>query len=368
MTALTVDTEKELKNATAPQQEEPAAGVVGGLKSKSLKAAGVGFLLADAALITSGLMSKDKGIWFAGLCGLSAGAVGTRYGNPKAEKQLELVERRLGQYLKRQGVEIPQNPTTENMTKEGGLLDHIESFLYKYPSQVMNAFYSMIGISFAGTAIGMPKEAGMWQKASLFTSGALLIAGALSGLLIHEKKPDPSNPPQGTLQKAWSWIQEKPLRLTGTLFNANQVFLGLNALEQHRKNPDSYAYIPKLAAVAFFTFGNTMMAMTSKEHGGKGNSMDDATKEKLAESAALVILAQPKQMQDNLLEHVSGYLATEAYVSMSAKDISSMLKKKLEEVRAAHPELQQPMQQSGQKSDWQAKVNDSKGAAVQPSL
>lgn len=363
MTALTADNEKLLKDASAPQQEEAATGVVGGLKSKSLKAAGVGFLLADTALITSSLMSGERGVGAAGIFGLTAGFVGTRYGNPKAEKQLELVERRLGQYLKRQGVEIPQNPTTENMTKEGGLLDHIESFLYKYPSQVMNAFYSMIGVSFASAALSMPKTASTWERASLLTSGGLLVAGALAGLLIHEKKPDPKNPPQGTLQKAWSWIQEKPLRLTGALFNTNQLFLGLNALEQRRNNPDNYAYMPKLAAVAFFTFGNTMMAMTSKEHGGKGNSMDAATKEKLAESAAMVILAQPKQVQDNMLEHVAGYLATESYVNMSASDISAMLKKKLEEVRAAHPELQ-----SAEKSGWQAKVNESKAAAVQPTL
>jgi hypothetical protein len=357
MTALTADTEKLLKDATAPQQEEAASGVVGGLKSKSLKAAGIGFVLADSALIASGALSGEWKVGMAGAFGLTAGAVGTRYGNPKAEKQLELVERRLGQYLKRQGVEIPQNPTTENLTKEGGIFDHIESFLYKYPSQVMNAFYSMIGVSFFMN--GLQKKDGFDMK----MSGALLVAGALAGLLIQEKKPDPKNPPQGTLQKVWSWIQEKPLRLTGTLFTANQAFLLKDAIQDRSKSPDNYGYLFKMMAVACFTFGNTMMAMTSKSHGGKGNSMDAATKEKLAESAAMVILAQPKQVQDNMLEHVAGYLATESYVNMSASDISAMLKKKLEEVRAAHPELQ-----SAEKSGWQAKVNESKGTAVQPTL
>lgn len=142
----------------APEPEEelddaPKGGRVQALRENSLKAAGIGYLLADAALFTSGAMSGKLKEASAGIFGWIAGLIGTRYGNPKAEKKLEQVERRLGIYLRKQGVEIPKDPTMESLTKDGGVIDNIESFLYTYPSQMMNVFYSLIGVQFARSGV-----------------------------------------------------------------------------------------------------------------------------------------------------------------------------------------------------------------------
>ena len=312
------------KTDKSDKDDAPKDGKIQALRQNSLKAAGVGYLLADAALFTSGVMSGKLKEASAGVFGWIAGVIGARYGNPKAEKKLEQIERRLGTYLRKQGVEIPKDPTTESLTNEGGVIDNIESFLYTYPSQMMNVFYSLIGVQFVRSAL-------QHNKKELLASGGLLIAGALAGILIPEKKPDPEHPPQGVLQKTWSWIQEKPLRLTGTLFTLNQVTLAMDALQERRQNPAQKSYMFKLLAVAGFVFGNTMMSLSSKSHGG-GSKMDEKTLCMLAETSAKVIAAQSPEVQNGLLEHIAGFLATQPNVYMTAEEISKILHAKMNEV------------------------------------
>ncbi|MDX1974360.1 MAG: hypothetical protein SFT92_01660 [Rickettsiales bacterium] len=318
--------------------ENKASSVV---PKRTLKAAGRSFLLADAALFSYGIATKNPKIGAAALFGWTEGFVGARYGNPKVEKQLEQTYRHLGEYLREQGVEIPKDPTTEALRKEGGLIDHVEDFLYKYPSQIMNACYAMIGTQFA--------RDGLQNKSkSMIASGGFLIAGALAGLLITEKKFDDKNPPKGLWQK----IQQKPLRLTGTLLNLNLVTLTADALKERTQNPGSKSYLFKLLAVAGFGFGNTMMALSSKDYGG-GSKMDEKSLNELAETSALVIASQPPEVQKSLLEHISGYLASQSNVNMKAGEISQMLHKKMAEVVAAHPAVG-PAERASQASAPQA--------------
>lgn len=294
------------------------------LRQKTIKAAGAGFLFADSSLIMSGLLAGDGKISSAGVFGLTAGVVGTRYGNPKAEKQLELLNRKLGSYLRKQGVTIPKDSSTEELTKQGGMLEHIESFLYNNPSQIMNIFYSLIGVQFA-------RAGRQHHDNKLVASGGLLISGALAGILIPERKPDPDNPPKGAAQKTWSLIQEKPLRLTSTLFNLNQVSLALSALDDRKRNPRQKSYIFKLMAVAGFVFGNTMLALSSKSEAGN-NALNKKTISPLVETSARVIAAQPKEMQATLLDQVAGFLSSQPNVHMKANEMSAMLHNKLTEV------------------------------------
>jgi len=318
------------------------------LREHSLKAAGISFLLADAALFSYGIASKNPEIGTAAIFGWTEGLVGARYGHPKAEKQLEQIERHLGEYLRQQGIDIPKDPTTQSLAKEGGVIDHVETFLYTYPSQVMNVCFSMIGLNFARDGIKNNSK-------SMMASGGFLIAGALAGLLIKEQKPDPDHPPEGTLQKAWSWIQEKPLRLTGTLLNLNMATLAMNALQERKANPAQKNYMFKLLAVAAFVFGNTLFAMSSKAAGG-GHKLDEKTLGELSEASAHIIAAQPPGVQNALLEHIAGYLATQPSMHMTAQEISAMLHKKMAEFSQTHS-----------LTGWQSRIGDG-GAQLQPSF
>ena len=178
------------------------------LKNVSLKAAGYAYLVGDAALFAAGLMEKNtKGAITGALWGVG-GLAAARYGNPTAEKQIELVSTRLGEYLAKQGIKIPSHPTTALLAKENGLLDHVEQFLYHYPSEMLNAIYMLGATQMVSSGISR-------KFTPDIVSGILIGAGALAGILIHEKKPDSEHPPHGALEKAVSWIQEKPLRLPG---------------------------------------------------------------------------------------------------------------------------------------------------------
>ena len=304
--------------------DAPKGGKIERLQENSLRIAGVGQVLADTALMAYGAATGNMKVGSVGLLGWTTGSIGMRYGNPKSEKQLELVERQLGKYLRRQGVKVPKDPTAASLMQHGGIIENVESFMYAYPTQLMNVCLGLMGVQFTRSGVQHNQKA-------LMASGVLLMAGALAGLLIPDKNPDPENPPHGTLQKAWSWIQENPLRLSGTLFNLNQVTLTVDALQERKRNPQKKAYMFKLAAVAGFVLFNTMMAMSSKGQGG-GAQMDDETRGKLAEAACHIITSQPKDVQEELLDHISGYLSAQPYIHMKADKISAMLREKMTEL------------------------------------
>lgn len=336
---------------TEEQKQAPEAQAKHGLKDFSVKAAGFGTLVADAALIARGRLHGDSAFSKAGIYGLTAGTVGAVWGNPSAEKQLRQMHHKLGQYLKKEGVTIPETPTNKELTREHGLIDHIDTFLSSYPTQVMNVLYAMIGGAFI--------QQGKKEKVrDLKISGTMLIIGALAGLLIDEKKPDPKHPPKGAIEKGWSWIQEKPLRLTGTLLNVNQYLLAKNAWNERKADPTSNKHIYKFIAVAGFTFGNIMLMLSSTSHGGSDKKMDPKIMNDLADTSARVIAAQPKETQETLLEHVSGYLASQPNMKMKAADISDILHKKLAEITA------QPQVAGG----WAERTLASSGQGSAPAL
>src|SRR5690606_25274594 len=137
------------------QKTEPAQpdGLLQKLRQQSVRFAGRSFIFADISLFLSGLMSGKLKEASAGIFGLTAGAVGSRYGNPKLEKQMEILHRDLGNYLEKNNVAIPASPDTAALTKKGGLIENVETFLYEHPTQVMNAFYSLIGVQFIRSAL-----------------------------------------------------------------------------------------------------------------------------------------------------------------------------------------------------------------------
>ena len=252
--------------------------------------------------------------------------------------------------MRQQGVEIPKDPTTEKLAQKGGVLDHAEDFIYKYPTQLMNACYAMIGTEYVLDGLHKRKASvgkGPKNGTDLLYAGGLIIAGALAGLLIPQKNPDADHPPQGIVQKTTSWVQENPLRLTGILLTSNLAFLFKDAWRERAQNPAQKSYMFKLLAVAGFAFGNTLLALSSRSYGG-GAKMDSESLNKMADAAGHVIAAQPKEVQDKLLEHISGFLATEPSVNMSAAQISELLHTRLAQI--AVPALAQ---------DWQSRVDKS---------
>jgi hypothetical protein len=310
------------------------------LKDQSLKAAGYAYLLGDGALFASGMMGGRSKEAMSGLLYTVGGLACAKYANPDAEKQLKLLSHRLGDYLRKEGVEIPVTPETKDLVKPGGVIDHIEAFLYKYPSQVLNATYAIGGVQLLRSGMQHGKH---WDTAS----GALVAAGGLAGLLIHEKKPDPEHPPSGFIGKAVSWLQEKPLRISGGLYALNNATLIMSALEERRANPAQKSYLFKFLTAASYIFGNTMLSLSSKNNHSQGSSSQQAL-EKLAETSARIVAAQPPEVREGLVQHIAGYIASQPEVELKAEELTAMMQRKMQEIAA------QPAQ-----GGWQGRVSES---------
>jgi hypothetical protein len=344
MIAKIEDKKDQSQNTTAAKR----------VHDNTLKTAGFSFLLADSALFAYGLATKKSDFGMAAAFGWTEGLVGARYGNPKVEKQLEQIERHLGTYLRQQGVQIPKDPTLHNLTKEGRIIDHIEDFIYKYPAQIMNICYAMIGVSFLRDGIKTHREKP--NEMGMITSGALIMAGALGGLLINEKKFDEKHP----AKTLWEKIQEKPLRITGTLLNLNLVAHAWDIYKEQKHAPaGNKNYLYRYVAVAAFLLGNTLLALSSKGYGGSAKGADPKLLEHVSDLSARVIAAQPPEVQNSLLEHIAGYLSTQPNVNMKAADISAMLHKKMAEIKTA------PAISAG---NWVARIHDISGVSPQPLL
>jgi len=308
------------------------------LAGKSLKAAGYAYLVGDAALFASGLMAGRMKEAASGLLYTVGGLTCAKYGNPDSEKQLQLLSGRLRDYLHKQHIEIPKMPGTELLTRQDGIIDHIESFLYKYPSQILNATYVVGGVQLMRSGLQAKKP---WDAAS----GALVTAGGLAGLLVSEKKPDPDHPPTSALGKAWSWLQEKPLRISGGMYALNNVTLILSALNERKTNPAQKSYLFKFLTAASYIFGNVMLSMSSKD-GQCNDAEDKKNMEKLADEAALVIAAQAPPLQKALIDHIAGFLAAQPDVHLKAEEIGEILYRKMHSLGAPQQNWQQRL--SGQ--------------------
>ena len=310
------------------------------LKDNSLKAAGYAYLIGDAALFVAGIAAKDpktgKRNYKDATVGLAWGLGGVAaavFGNPKADKQLKLLNYRLGKHLREEGVQIPSDPTTAELAKKGGVIDKVQSFLYTYPSESLNAVYA----AFATLLIYSGIKSNNNAKA---VTGALITAGGLAGLLIHEKKPDPEHPAQGFVAKTCEWVQEKPLRISGTLYGLSNIGLVLTAFKAKKDHPhQKLSYWSLFLTATSYIFANTMLRLSSKDHSGEGDVRESRKAlQNLADGAAHVIAAQPPKAQEFLVKNITDYLSKDPMVSLSANEITELLNNKLAMVQKYSPE------------------------------
>lgn len=297
----------------------PDGSLLQSLKTNSMKSAGYAYLIGDAALATAGILSGDKKVLSSGVLWWLGGLGAARYGNPNTETRLKLLGQKLGDYLRKQGVEIPSTPSTELLAQENGIIDHVERFFYEHPSELLNAMYALGAVQLMQSGI---KGKSFDRKAS----GALVAAGALAGLLIHEKAPSEHHPPQNILAKMVSWAQEKPLRISGSLYWLNNIFLFKDAVAESKINPTSGAF--RFITAGTYIFANTMLSLTSKKMDASDSQPMEAMQQ-LADIAAHIITAQPPQAQNALIEQISGYLAAQPETSLKAEEISKILHNRL---------------------------------------
>ncbi len=112
------------------------------LKQESLRAAGYSYLVGDAALFASGMMSGRKHEALSGAVYTAGGLVLARYGKENAERRLHTMQGRLKEYFDNEHIQIPKASELNSITlkSEGSIIDRIEDFMYAYPSQILTSF------------------------------------------------------------------------------------------------------------------------------------------------------------------------------------------------------------------------------------
>lgn len=346
-----------LTNTTTTATDDRSLG------DKKLKLAGYSYVLGDAAMMAAGMARGKKfseevlggAIWAAG------GVAAARYGNPDSEKQLELLANKLERHLKKAGYGIPDEVRAQNtLLKKETFWQRIEDFLYEHPSEVLNGAYAIGAASILKDAIPKMKsprellpshlgKGGLQGMNTNFWIGALVLAGSVGGLLIKEDKHARENAKEGsTLDKVKAFFQEKPLRWSGTLYTANNLFLAAKAKQDWNKRGDYAGLKPHLFStlqLGTYLFSNIMLFLSSRDQiAPKGMVAEDLAR--IEDAAARMIGAQVPQVQQALLADVSQYLATQKGVQQKPEEIAQALATRITEITGER------MHQAAGKVSW----------------
>lgn len=321
-----------------------------------LRLAGVSYMLGDAAMATAGHI-RGKSDVVSGAATWFAGGVGAAlYGNPDKDMQLRILANRLERHLDQKGIRIPADTKERSeLLKDRNFWDSFNEFMFEHPSEVLNGAYALgagmllhDGIKDIGgknlsvLPKGFSKEA-LGKVSTNFWMGAIIMAGALAGLLIKEDPNAQEKAKNGNIvDKAVAFVTEKPLRVSGALYTVNNGFLALQLAQDWNARSTTYGaknikphYFSALQ-LACYLFSNAMLLMSPRDQVSKGGfSTEDVAK--LEEAAAQIIMAQPRETQEMLVKDMSVFMSQQAGVNQSAEQIEAQLKSRLHVVSTQSP-------------------------------
>lgn len=300
------------------------------LEDSSMKAGGWAYLVGDGALLLSGMMSgRDKEIT-SGALYTAGGIVAARYGNVKTSHHSRQVAEKLGEQLKAQAQDLPEDCGLYTIMKEkrAGMLPSFENFLYRYPSQTTLGIYTLGAFSMLQSGI---KHGKPWDIAY----GANSTGSKLASILIPEKHKTEQEKAEtvqqyGQMGHVFNWVQEKPLRLFGYASLLSAGLLGMSAYKEYKADPKQKSYIFKFITAGMYTIGDLMFAVSSKDHTNADGKFDTQEQRRIEALAAEMIASQPKAIQGGLAHQAAGFLAAQPEVKGKAEDIAAAINEQVE--------------------------------------
>ena len=329
------------------------------VKDVSLRASGIGFLLGDASFFAADYFNKNPSGMATGAIYLIGAGAAARYGKENPERQIELLARELRAHFKKEGIEIPKGSAlnAEALTKPRGVLDHIEDFLYKNPSQILNGMFSIGGLLKVASGL---KESGKERYSTIAYGGLVALAG-LIGLLVEEKAPDKEHPPTTAMGKLWEKIQESPLGAASKIYLINNVFLLGTAYAQRKTHLESGTkpgYYFTFLTAASYIVANGLLGLSTKDH-AKATKEDNKHIESLETMCAEVLANVPVELRQRLIERSAGFLAAHPEVKLSAAEVAKAIHGKVNEQLASVTKKPE---------NWQEKIVGTASLNPAPSL
>jgi hypothetical protein len=351
------------------------------LKKRSLAASGLFYFIGDAAFATYGYKGGDHfntaagGFYFLGTLSL------TTFGRKdQSDLQIRDVSKKLAQYMKEHGAELSKDCSLDSIIDDSkrGLIKKADDVLRRYPSELMNLFYTGAGACIAKSAYDHSKKefgeghkdvtdvmnrkltdikktlpAGSelkydedqfrketHKKMQFFHKlegqldiglGGMTGASGLFAMSVKEKAKDPDADPKKGLAGIWETIQHKPLAIAGmgymvsTLCHAVSTTVAWNnATTERRKSVPFRAIFVGANLVA-----EVLLAISSKGH-GSGVKSDTSVDDTVIALAAEAIAKQPAKMQNLLIEHTSKFLGRPDTLALKDYEVQEKLTRQVE--------------------------------------
>ena len=281
---------------------------------------GVGDIAIAARAIVLGLNeekgSKERKTYFAesttGIGYLAGAGVMGKYGNWAIDDQMEVLQENLAYFFAEKGVTLTSDYVAkEQKHNQKGFAEKLSEFLYRYPTEVLNACYFVSTIP--SLYSGMQEFNKDKNNYGTLGSAVMIMAGALAGILIKEKPKDQSK--GGIL----GWIQEKPNRIPGALYMGNNLFSAQKALYDKKHYADKTLrgegkvslknlWLFRGVQTANYVAANGLL-MTTSQGTESGSDEIEKLQNAIFEQSATMLRNQPKEAQENLIESTAEYLS-----------------------------------------------------------
>lgn len=327
-------------------------------RDKTLKTAGVGYLLGDLSGIAASMARGEfKSSWATagGYATWVLGGLGAAtYGNPDAEKQLEILAHKLEKFMVTHGarVTVADHDRMDLLRGKDGLGANLDRFLHEHPTEILNASYAVGAgmlvkdgwkeIANAGKHV-LPRamnKAAFANVSSRFWLGGLVLAGALGGLLIKEDADAAGKvDPHSISSRVVGFFKEKPMRWSGSCYWMGNIFALKQAFDDkrvassmpHAIKPHVFSFL----TVAAYVVSNGLLSLSSRDQIREEKFKPEQLAQ-LEQVAAEIIAAQPPQVQAQLLNQAAFYLAQEKKISQSPEQIARDLIARVSESSKRH--------------------------------
>lgn len=380
------------------------------LRKSTVKLQGLFGIAGHASMAVAGALEGDmRRVGTSAFYTLST-STSAIYGAGKPGAEFDNLIDGMRDYLGKQGVEIPKDEklTAAELAKKGGVIEKLHEFVQQHPIEVGNTIGLMGNLMFMYSGIKESRDSGAGSSAGAArtASGIASVIGALSVILIQEKKrgsgksewPGLENvdgiaaqqktPEQlaeasasrSLPRKLTDFVQEKPMRFAGLLNLAGNVAMfkdvsqikekhrnilsGLEAkiaeagdsrVETHHLEQD-YKKAQRASLSGHFSMATAcayLIATTFGTMSSKAKTPDYSEQETLSKLTAMsaeMLANQPAEVRDLAIDKMSTYLAKEEKITESREEIGKIIRDKVESLG---------------NSPWLAKVSAERAVASQ---
>lgn len=327
------------------------------LSNATLKLAGLSYLIGDTSYIwyRGAPLIKDwnhlsKGVaggrFFGGVdvvagFGYMLGSLSlARYGSrDQSINTITSATSKVERFARKEGIEIAPETSLAytNQKPEQTVWGKLDNLVSKYPSEVFNSIYVGVGACISAAAIyngtrpiaknliGKELADAVSNRRSARIDiglGVVTAASALTGLFVKEIKPLPGDQKRTGIGGVIDWIREKPLRATGIGY---MFATGVHAISTLQSKEAPKFLVGRWIFIITNIFSEIMLALSSKGHGA-GVKPDDSIDKSVIGATAELILRQPPEKRDALIENMAGYMASREVLGVKAETIAAELR------------------------------------------